>query len=582
MIDTIIFFTCLECLFIFGYLYLSLDIYFLYILNFIYFYVLWFLFFFYPRSFFKCIPLLLLQLSLIYTMYNYFCYITNISDIPIDSLILIIVLLFTGFYNTYLLRSNIDIKPLNKSNFFESIINIITNPKITCIFFIIVIISLIIRNTVFTFINLSQSFDFFLIYLIIFSLWVPTTYISNKLVYYIFGVDTLENKVYFTLDNLNHLFITCLIRFSFKSLLLFVLHNYDILEYMFKTKLSDFKLPKINLIKPILLDSEYNGTVIGKELAYREVVVKPLLKPHKFYSIKVLIQSGYNYSEEYGLLTPKSYNLDYRSNVKKQLDDIKDVYIRVSKNGALKISYVKFIMSNHLTNKFKIPSLVGFDHIPKFNLMDYANFKHELYLSNKNPKLEAYTYGFMNSLLTEYFALKKGYVVVPQSKETEGEVDFLVKRFGKTVGVVESKALKGKYSFTDLYTQAIRYANNNFNFKPIYAIVNKGPYISFGIYYQDFHSSNSIIKYTFFDGYIGLEADKNLKVRPVPQKNSVELHHKLYKLSSNVNNFDIEQNRCVSSILEYMERNENIDLSKLDWGGKKGTTWDGGDKIFKR
>ena len=185
--------------------------------------------------------------------------------------------------------------------------------------------------------------------------------------------------------------------------------------------------------------------------------------------------------------------------------------------------------------------------------------------------MEAYTYGFMNTLLYDSFRPEKGFIVSPQSSETNGQVDFLVLKNGKAWAVVESKAEKGAYSLTNLYSQAINYAEFNFNSELYYIIVNKGTYISFGIYSADFHSSNKINKFIFFDGYIGLEADKNLYVKPVPQKKTMELQHRLYKISSSR---DVEQNRCVGSILGYMAKNK-IDLSKLDWGPKHETDSEG-------
>jgi len=46
----------------------------------------------------------------------------------------------------------------------------------------------------------------------------------------------------------------------------------------------------------------------------------------------------------------------------------------------------------------------------------------------ENPKIEAYTYGWMNSILSHIFKAENGFLVEPQSKEAaDGEVDFLVK-----------------------------------------------------------------------------------------------------------------------------------------------------------
>jgi hypothetical protein len=163
-------------------------------------------------------------------------------------------------------------------------------------------------------------------------------------------------------------------------------------------------------------------------------------------------------------------------------------------------------------------------------------------------------------------------MVVPQSSHTQGQPDFIVKKYGRVWAVVESKALDGNYSWTDLYTQATEYANRNDHFDFCYVITNKGTYISFGIFTQDFHSMNGYTKkLTFTDGYIGLEANTKFNVKPVPQRNTFQPQHRLYQLY----NSDMHQKRSVCSILQYMADNE-IDLSTLNWGGKFGTVYDGG------
>jgi hypothetical protein len=147
-----------------------------------------------------------------------------------------------------------------------------------------------------------------------------------------------------------------------------------------------------------------------------------------------------------------------------------------------------------------------------------------------------------------------------------------LKRLGVVWAVVESKVLKGEYSWTDLYTQATEYANRNENSEVCYVITNKGTYISFGIFSEDFHSRNDYNKkLTFTDGYIGLEADTEFNVKPVPQRNTFQPQHRLYQLY----NSDMHQKRSVCSILQYMADNE-IHLSNLNWGGKFETYEDGG------
>jgi hypothetical protein len=113
--------------------------------------------------------------------------------------------------------------------------------------------------------------------------------------------------------------------------------------------------------------------------------------------------------------------------------------------------------------------------------------------------------------------------------------------------------MKGKYSFTHLYSQVITYAEHTYNPELCYTIVNKARYISFGIYSQDFHSRNGYKKFVLFHGYIGLESDKDFNVKPIPKKNTINLQHRLYKLSDSGN---VEQNRCALSIIGFMGEHE--------------------------
>lgn len=55
---------------------------------------------------------------------------------------------------------------------------------------------------------------------------------------------------------------------------------------------------------------------------------------------------------------------------------------------------------------------------------------------------------------------------------------------------------------------------------------NKGPYISIGIYCEDFHVANQEYfnkKYHHFDGYVGLDTDEDFKVKPVPLHDVINL-----------------------------------------------------------
>ena len=78
----------------------------------------------------------------------------------------------------------------------------------------------------------------------------------------------------------------------------------------------------------------------------------------------------------------------------------------------------------------------------------------------------------------------------------------------------------------------------------VFTIVNKGAFISFGIYIQDFHTINNFNKKRIlFNGYIGLQVYKNLDVKPIQQTNVFELKHKLYKAG-----LSCEQDKSIYSV----------------------------------
>lgn len=244
------------------------------------------------------------------------------------------------------------------------------------------------------------------------------------------------------------------------------------------------------------------------------------------------------------------------------------VYVKVSQDKAAILSDVRTSITNSLhaqMEKQLIPrNLPNLPNLPNGTrtIITSGAIQRELDLMHNNPNKKFYTYGFVNALLSHFFTIDKDYIVVPQSGETVGEVDFLVKKGGTTCAVVESKALKSNYSLTHLYSQAIQYAEHNHHIEDCYVIAFKGNFLSFGIYYPDFHSSNLDFfrkKYACFDGYLGLETDNQLNVRPMPQKDSVELQHRVYRLG----NRDDYQNRSICEVFKYMAENQ-INLSSLN------------------
>lgn len=77
-------------------------------------------------------------------------------------------------------------------------------------------------------------------------------------------------------------------------------------------------------------------------------------------------------------------------------------------------------------------------------------------------------------------------------------------------------------------------------------------------------------KHTYFDGYLGLECDENLNVKPVAHKHLLVTQHRIYVLETK----DVKQNTSTSKILEYISNNY-IYLSKLNGGQKKSVDEDG-------
>lgn len=98
-----------------------------------------------------------------------------------------------------------------------------------------------------------------------------------------------------------------------------------------------------------------------------------------------------------------------------------------------------------------------------------------------------------------------------------------------------------------------------------FIIVNKGPYMSFGVFILDFHTVNKFDrKFLPFDGYIGLQVNANLQVEPVPQQNTFELQHKSYKA-----NHSYEQNKSIYESLNFIISHSakgQVDIGSLDFG----------------
>ena len=303
----------------------------------------------------------------------------------------------------------------------------------------------------------------------------------------------------------------------------------------------------------------------------------------RFISFQKLLSQGYKYDESSRLVLPANYSINPDAKVLKQLAALKDsdrVYVRTSRKGAELLSYMKAQCTKSLNRQLDLFRVEGFPNSPVRGIIDTHAMQGELRQMSINSKDESYTYGFMNMLLTSFFKAEEGYIVSPQSKQTGGQVDFVVKRKDQVICVIESKALDAtNYPLTHLYAQATEYANTNHSLDNVFTIVNKGPFISFGIYIQDFHFVNKFYrKSTLFDGYIGLQVNKNLDVKPIPQINVFEPQHKLYKAGDSY-----EQNKSIYTCLEYIKHHsKNIHAEFLDFGPKCTINEEGGIRNVKK
>ena len=238
-----------------------------------------------------------------------------------------------------------------------------------------------------------------------------------------------------------------------------------------------------------------------------------------------------------------------------------------NKDSAENLSHLKMHCTKALDIQKELALVKNFPNTHVNGIIDIKAMKDELLLMNKHTTDESYTYGFMNMLLTHYFNASGGYVVCPQSKEAAGLSDFIIKKDGDVVAIVESKALNAKnYPFTHLYAQATEYANTNNSFTSVFVIVNKGDCLSFGVDVEDFHSMNKFKKKSIlFDGFIGLQVHEDLSVKPVPQLNVFEPQHKLYEAGHSW-----KQDKSIYTSLEYIKSNKNdINPKFLDFGPQK-------------
>ena len=178
-------------------------------------------------------------------------------------------------------------------------------------------------------------------------------------------------------------------------------------------KLDNMKnLGKYKLIYPFkgampLRSSCTKFTAVGVLILfsdYKEEMLK--LNPSKFFSIKLLQEKGYTFHKEYHLLIPKNETVDLKENLFKQLADKglnKKTFRQVKKKGALPLFKIRSNITHVLNKQLALFKLRGFTANPRLSVMHSLVFKQELYIAHKHPKIESYTYGFMNTLLHGFF-----------------------------------------------------------------------------------------------------------------------------------------------------------------------------------
>ena len=509
----------------------------------------------------KFLPINLLYISIIATTSNY-----NEVIFSWYVIIGIVVLIFSGMYTLFLVRNNLN--NLNeKNNILHFVFFIIKNPILLLLFLIITIVNIGIKYPFLHSIDYAFSFDYFyLYYVILFSLWAPSCLISNFILnIYFKDINYFSFKSSINLSGFYKLTLFAVGAFSLKFLFVLYLNSLYLdknVTNFFSTwnkKIAPLnlweKFIKIRASRPgfvlsvipfVMWNSDYGGETDDSFVPQNELKENTIIPP------------DFKEISDARLFIPKNSNIDPDRDVwnqltEKGLDNL--AYVNMGNSKVAKLSALKNFCTKALNkqlNLFLIPNAKVYNGR---TLFDCDGFRKELEFMNSKNKIEAYTYGPMNAILTTYFPAIENFIVVPQSKETDGEVDFLVKKWDKTLQkniilcVVESKAENSKYSLTRTYSQAIQYANNNHDIDDCYVIINKGPYISVGAYLQDYHTSmgNYDQKGIFFDGYIGLELGEN-GIKQVGQKNTFYPQHKLYKMGT-----DLAQKSAIHYLMELIK-----------------------------
>ena len=551
----------------------------------------------------NCLPLILLHIFFLTIVYHCLPVLGSISSFMF---IVFILLLCSGLYTLFLLRSNTKIYIPNRSiweslkQLWECLKLILKDPLSIFLLILIFIICFTMRYIILVNISFTLSLLYFcLFYLIIFSLWLPCLLINHTLTnyYYNKSFDYTQFKQEFNLENLKKIFLFISISFSVKCLVFLVL---DITLFHYKSKAFDLHYNKyLRSIKDFF--SNYRNCNYAKTRAVMPsstfVFGTPLLfdqdknyiynwKPQGFIELlKNLESQGYKHNEVSRLILPDDYSINSDKKVLNQLGNLKDsdrVYVTTSMKGAELLSYMKAQCTKTLNRQLGLFRVRDFPSRPVRGVIDILAVQKELGQMSINSKEKNYTPGFMNMLFTYFFKAEEGYILSPQKKQTGGQVDFFVKRKDVVICLIESKGLNARnYPLTHLFAPVTEYANTNHSLDTniFFTIANKGPFISFGMYIQDFHCVNNLdVKSILFDGYIGLQVDKNWGVKPTQQINVFEPNHILYKAGDSY-----EQNKSIYRCIEFIKHHsEEIHAKLLGLGPKRITNEEDGIRNIKK
>jgi hypothetical protein len=362
-----------------------------------------------------------------------------------------------------------------------------------------------------------------LILIILPFLWLPSMLIRNILYYILNNKYSLNTEMFFkniNVNNYNNFWKMILIIQSFK----FFFFTFTEYKYLFGIyKYFDFK--------------DLNKTMLKSS-------VSPLF-------VKIGLLTGDSQPAREHNLTifdPNEKILDTNLWINKNYIDIftiDNIWLEIENMKIWNMLYVQY--DNNIYEYYKVKQLAAdsmdvdlnsftfcrkyIDQLEHPTLIDEYDNVEIMHRSREN-----YTYGFMINILLSYFTKEKGFMVVPQGTNTDKLPDFTIKKHDFFFGAGEAK--KFKRDFLSSYGQIIHNLKNNtgtlFTHEYDICIINHGTRITGGIFIPGLHSQLGFKnKSVFFDGYLGLTVDKNLKVSIVEQKDTYWPQHAIYELNKN-------------------------------------------------